>query len=102
MITDSMLVPKDVLQELEVIKTLWGNEFDNLTNSLKEEIKKWLVTYNNENEDQLSVINQLCSNTKETYEHTFALDVRHDIIVLPMDYIKEWLRKYLNEIVNPE
>lgn len=50
MIRDSMLIPKDILkEELEVINTLMGFEYDSLKYFLEIEIKKWLVTFVNNN-----------------------------------------------------
>lgn len=37
-------------ENLEVIKTSMGSEFDNSTDFLENEIKKWLVTFLNYNE----------------------------------------------------
>lgn len=48
------------------------------------EIDIWLVTFFNENEYQLSIVEQLQSNSKEIEEEIFVLIVKQDINVPPM------------------
>jgi hypothetical protein len=56
LIRESMLIPKEKLEtKLSVIKASWASEFDNLTNFPEEEIKWWLVTFVNDNEDHLGI-----------------------------------------------
>lgn len=55
-----MLILKDILQQnLNVIKTSRGNEFDNLTNFPKDEMNKWMVIFISENEYHVSIVEQL-------------------------------------------
>jgi len=69
LVRESMLIPKEQLEiELNIIKASWTNEFDNLTDFLEEEIKWWLVTFVNDNEDHLTSIEQLRSEFKEMEE----------------------------------
>jgi hypothetical protein len=58
-----------------VVKTSWANEFDNLVEFPKEELKHWLVTFVNENEDHLSTIDQLHVEFKEIEEDIFHLEL---------------------------
>jgi hypothetical protein len=86
-----------------VVKTSWANEFDNLIEFPEDEIKHWLVTFVNDNEDHLSSVDQLHSEFKEIEEDIFSLRVKQDITIPPMkEYIDEWLKKLLQQIINPE
>jgi len=70
---------------------------------LEEEIKLWLVTFVNSNEDHLETIEKIHSKFKEIEKEIFMLRVKQDIPIMPMkDYIDECLNKSLAEIVNPK
>jgi hypothetical protein len=99
-----MVITKEQLDtELGMIKASWESEFDDLTEFSEDEIKWWLVTFVNNNEDHLASIEQLHSEFKEIEEEIFSLRVKQDIIVPPMkEYIEEWLKKSLAQIVNPK
>jgi hypothetical protein len=51
--------------ELSMIKASWANEFDELTDFPEDEIKWWLVTFVNNNEDHLASIEKLHSSLKK-------------------------------------
>jgi len=96
-----MIINKEKLEIwLSIIKASWAGEFDNLTDFPEEEIKQWLVTFVNDNKDHLESIEQLWSELKEMEEEIFSLQVNKDITVPPMkEYIEEWLKKLLTQIV---
>jgi hypothetical protein len=57
----------------------------------------------NENEDHLSSIDQLHSKFKEIVDDIFSHRVRKYITIPPMkEYIDEWLKKTLQQIINPK
>jgi len=57
LVRESKLLTKDQLQmKLNILKTLWASEFDNLTNFPENEIKQWLVNFVNDSEDHLTLI----------------------------------------------
>jgi hypothetical protein len=73
LVRESMLIPKEQLEtELSVIKASWASEFDNLTDFLEEEIKWWLVTFVNDNEDHLASIEQLCSLNLKKWKKKYS------------------------------
>jgi hypothetical protein len=41
------------------MKTSWADEFDSLIEFPEEELKHWLVTFVNENEDHLLALDQI-------------------------------------------
>jgi hypothetical protein len=62
-----------------------------------------LVTFVNDNEDHLTSIEKIHSDFTEIEDEIFMIRVKQDIIVVLMkDYIDEWLKKQLVEIVNPK
>jgi hypothetical protein len=86
---------------LSVIRASWASEFDNLIDFLEEEIKRWLVTFVNDNEDHLASVEKFHFEFKEMGEEIFSLLVKKDITVPPMkEYIEEWLKISLIQIVN--
>jgi hypothetical protein len=88
---------------LSTIKASWANEFDQLTDFSKDEIKWWLVTFVDNNEDHLASIEKLHSEFEEIEEEIFMLRIKQDIIVATMkDYIDGWLKKSLAKIVIPK
>jgi hypothetical protein len=98
------IITKEQLdKDLVVVKTSWADEFDSLVEFPEEELKCWLVTFVNENEDHLSTIDQLHVEFKEIEEDIFMLRVKKEITIpLIKEYINEWLKKLLQEINNPE
>ena len=102
LVRESMLIPKEQLEiELNIIKASWTSEFDNLIDFPKEEIKWWLVTFVNDNEDHLASVENFHFQFKEMGEEIFSLLVKKDITVPPMkEYIEEWLKISLIQIVN--
>jgi hypothetical protein len=98
-----MVITKEKLEtELGVIKASWVSEFDDLIEFLKDEIKRWIVTLVNNNEDRIASVEQLHSRFKEIGEEIFSLKVKQDITISPIkQYIEECLKKSLAQIVNP-
>jgi hypothetical protein len=85
------------------MKTTLGNEFDSLSQFDDEELKQWLVTFVNNNEDHLSVIDQVQLECKEVEEHIFALRVKQEITIRPMKiFIDNWIKNAMEQIVIPE
>jgi hypothetical protein len=84
LIMDSIFLTKDQLQEqLEVLKTSWDNEFENLTKFSQEEVEKWLVHYVKKNEDQADTIHQLGFELKYIEDEPFDLKIKHELMVSP-------------------
>lgn len=78
-----------------------GIDFDKLAYFAKAQIKKWVVMFVNNNEDQLVVTKKLCLDVRDLEEETFSLRVKQYILVPPMKYyIEYWLKRTLNEIIN--
>jgi len=70
----SMRIAKDNLEiDLNVINSSSGSEFGNLTKFLEDEIKLWLVTFVNDNKDNIASIQQLHSKFKEMEDEIFSL-----------------------------
>jgi len=64
-IRDSMLLPKYKLEEeMSIIRTSWEIEFESLIEFLEDYIKRWLVTFVNDNDDYLETIKKLRSYFK--------------------------------------
>jgi len=56
----------------------------------------------NDNEDQVSIAQQLCSTLKGIEYDFFGARVKHDITVALLHmYIQEWIKGVLEAIVNP-
>jgi hypothetical protein len=53
-----MITKEELDSHLAIMKTSLASDFDNLMEFLEEEIKQWIVTFFNENEDHLSTIQQ--------------------------------------------
>jgi len=90
-------------EELVVVNTPWANEFNDLTEFPRDEINHWIVTFVNDNEYHLSSVDHLRSLFKEIEEDIFSLRVKQDIIVPPMkEYNNEWIKKSLQQIIDPK
>jgi len=73
-----------------VVKTSWANKFNNLVELPEDEIKHWLATFVNENEEHLSSVNKIHVEFKEIEDEIFSLMFKQDIIIPPMkEYIDE-------------
>jgi hypothetical protein len=85
------------------MKTSLANDFDSLKEFGDEELKQWLVTFVNNNEDHFSVIDQVQLECKEVEEDIFTLRVKQEITIGPIKgYIDDWVKKAMEQIVNPE
>jgi hypothetical protein len=81
---------------LAAVKTSWTDGFVSLIEFLEDELKHWLVTFVNENEDHLSSIDQIHVEFKETKEDIFVLRFKQEITIPTIqEYINEWLKKSL-------
>jgi hypothetical protein len=70
------------------MKISLANDFDILIEFPEEELKQWLVTFVNDNEDHLSTIHQLQVECKEVEDDIFTLQVKQEITISPIkDYI---------------
>jgi hypothetical protein len=68
----------------------------------EEELRRWLVSFMNDNEDQLSIVHQQWDTLKSIEDELFRIKVKQDItVVLLCEYIQEWLNGVLKAIVNP-
>lgn len=68
----------------------------------KAQINKWLAALVNSNEDQLATMEQSWSYAHDLKEKIFVLKFEQDIMVPPMNnYIEEWVKRSLNEFINP-
>jgi hypothetical protein len=103
LIRDSTLLINDQMEvELSTLRITWGIEFDDLTNFSEDETRHWMVSFVNENEDQMFVAQQQGVEFKAVEDGLFVLRVKQDIIVaLLQDYIEEWLKGALEEITSP-
>jgi hypothetical protein len=100
---ETTLLTKEQLEsELNILKISWGSEFDNLTNFPEEEIKQWLVSFINDNEDHMTSIQESCSECKTIEDELFSLRVKQNITISPLkDYIENWIKDVLNAITPP-
>jgi uncharacterized protein Yka (UPF0111/DUF47 family) len=88
--------------ELGILRVTWGTKFDDLTNFPEDEIRCWLVSFMNENEDQSSIAQQQSDTLKTIEDELFKVRVKQDIIVASLhEYIQEWLKGVLEVIANP-
>jgi hypothetical protein len=66
------------------MKTSLASDFDNLVEFPKEELKQWLFTFSNDNEEHLSAIKQLSLEHKEIEVKIFSLQVKQEITIPPI------------------
>jgi len=100
LLMDTILMSKNqLLDELEALKVAWVSEFTDSIELSEDEIERWLVWYNNENDDIDDTFNQLGIYLREMENELFEINTNHDIMVAPMrEYIEEWLRKSIINI----
>jgi hypothetical protein len=66
-----MITKEELNSDLVAMKTSLASDFDNLVEFPEEELKQWLVTFVNDNEDHLSSIEQLQLEHKEMEDKIF-------------------------------
>jgi hypothetical protein len=101
---DTTLMSKyQLLDQLEDLKLAWENEFIDSIEFSKDEIERWLVRYNNKNDDIDDTLHQLGIYLREMENEMFEIKTKHEIMVAPMrEYIEEWLRKSLINITETD
>jgi hypothetical protein len=104
LLRNSRIITKEKLdKELVVVNTLWAEEFDNLIEFPKDEIKCCFFTFVNDNEDHMSLIDQIHSEFKGIEEDILSLRVKKDITIqLMKEFIEEWLNTLLKQIIHSE
>jgi hypothetical protein len=71
-----------------------ANGFNSLEEFGDDELKHWLVTFVNKNEDHSSIVDQVQLECKEVEEKIFTLQVKHEITIRPIKgYIDDWIKK---------
>lgn len=53
------MLKEQLEKEMTIITTSWANEFNNIIGFPKDDSKRWLVTFVNDNKDYSATINQL-------------------------------------------
>jgi hypothetical protein len=83
------------------MNTSLASDFDNLMDFPEEELKKWLVTFVNDND--LSSIDELQIEHKEVEDDIFSLQVKQQITIPPIkNDIDKWIKNALQQLTNPE
>jgi hypothetical protein len=103
LLMDTMILSKETLMgQLNALKVTWENEFTE-TIDFSEEVEKWLVWYINRNDEVDDMLHQSEMDLMEFENQLFEIKMKHEIIVAPLrEYIKEWLKKALIRITEPE
>jgi hypothetical protein len=86
-INSTMITKEELNSHLVAMKTSLASDFDNLVEFPEEELKQWLVTFVNDNEEHLSAIEQLQLECKEMEDHIFVLQVKQEITIPPIKTI---------------
>jgi hypothetical protein len=91
-----MITKEELDSHLAAMETSLANDFNNLVEFPKEELKQWLVTFVNDNEEHLSAIEQLQVECKEVEEEIFMLQVKQEITIPPIkNYIDDLVKNTL-------
>jgi uncharacterized protein YecA (UPF0149 family) len=98
-----MILTKEYLMgQLEALKVVWANEFNETIEFSKDEIERWLVRIN-KNDEVDNTLHQSELDLREFKRQFFNNKNKHKIIVSPLrEYIEEWLKKALIEITEPK
>jgi hypothetical protein len=104
LLMDTILSSKEqLLEQLNVLKVAWANKFTESIEFFEEEIRRWLVTYINRNDEVDDTLHQLGMDLREMENEMFEKNTKHEIMLPPMrEYIEYWLRKSLFKITKLE
>jgi hypothetical protein len=98
LISEYKLLTNDKFEmKLNIHITLLASKFDNLTNVLKYETRRWSVNFVDNYEDLLSSFLELNPNFQAMKVEMFLLRVNKNNVTIPplKEYTKEWLKSLL-------
>ena len=80
--------------EVSKIKEKWAEEFDNLTDFSKDNIKSLTIDYVNLDNNILIIVGEAWEEIIEMGKKIFEMNIKHEIIVPPFHFfITKWLEK---------
>ena len=99
----TLLSLNDLEYELSKLKEKWVEEFENLSNFLEENMKIWIVSYVNFNNDNTTILSQGREYISYIEKEFFDMKVKQGIPVPSLrEYTIDWLEKPLGIVAKTD